>query len=69
MEVTQENIAQVIDSLKSSVKGNDQHLIIPMELLRTDKIDYNLYKGRGRPKRTDYIYLTLEEFTESLNRV
>lgn len=55
MTITPENIEKIIDSLKEKIKigeSSGHTLIMPASI--PGEIDRTKYKGKGRPRNTDY---------------
>ena len=57
------NIDAVIKSFKKKCGMPQQGILIP-EWYPTDEIDRTKYRGKGRPRKDDYVY---EHYTEMLN--
>lgn len=62
--ITPKNINNIFSSLKKKldkVRPSPQGVLLP-KYIRTDEIDRRKYKGRGRPRYNDYIFIDTLKF-------
>lgn len=66
--LTENNINTVIKTLKKSLNGLDKVQspgLLINEYWKTDEIDRNKYRGKGRPRLNDYIYQHYTKYFKS----
>lgn len=69
MNINSDNIDFLIKSVKQQLEephSTRSFLVVPF-MTRTDEIDYKKYKGKGRPRNTDYkLIFPVQELEEYL---